>query len=295
MTTRSALFAMGFRKIETVGTARDFGDFMRKRPPDLAICEVQGSGDELCDEIQRLRQGADGPNPFVVIIATAWENNAALISRVVNSGADDLLLRPFSTTLLQSRIDTHIEKRKSFVVTTEYVGPDRRREQAVRAGAELFEPPNSLRMKAKEHLTPEQASQRLEYELKAAREVLAAEKLRRDAFQVCIQWRLLRDQPPGRPTYEQHLAKISELVRSIARRCRDGDLEQSMGWCESILAAVEGLELGVDRNASMHLLGHAARSLNLVFHPGTSAEDQLSEIDATVALIRARTAEKQAS
>jgi hypothetical protein len=38
----------------------------------------------------------------------------------------------------------------------------------------------------------------------------------------------------------------------------------------------------------MHLLGHAALSLHQVFHPDKSAADQLSEIDATVALIRAR-------
>lgn len=295
MMTRSALYALGFRKIETVATARDFSESIRRRPPDLAICEVQDADDQLCDEIQRLRQGAEGYNPFVVIIATAWERNAALISRVINSGADDLLLRPFSTALLRSRIDTHIERRKGFVVTTAYVGPDRRRQDDRPSGVELFEPPNSLRMKAKDHLTPEQVAQRLEHELKSAREVLATEKLRRDAFQVCIQWRLIQGQSPGHPAYEEHLGKIKELALSIARRCRDGDLERALGWCESILAAIEGFELGVDRNASMHLLGHAARSLSLVFHPEISAQEHMSEIDAAVALILARTAERLAS
>jgi hypothetical protein len=38
----------------------------------------------------------------------------------------------------------------------------------------------------------------------------------------------------------------------------------------------------------MHLLGHAALSLHHVFHPEKTAADQLSEIDATIALIRAR-------
>ena len=56
-----------------------------------------------------------------------------------------------------------------------------------------------------------------------------------------------------------------------------------MEWCDCVLAAAEGLSLGVDRNASMHLLGHAALSLHQVFHPEKSAAEQLSEIDATVA------------
>ncbi len=35
----------------------------------------------------------------------------------------------------------------------------------------------------------------------------------------------------------------------------------------------------------MHLLGHGALSLHQVFHPEKSAAEQLTEIDATVAII----------
>ena len=112
---------------------------MQKRPPDLVLCEAQGAGDELCAAIQHLRQGGAGYNPFIVIIVTAWEKSTGLINRVVNSGADDLLLRPFSTALLGQRIEAHIDRRKGFVITTDYVGPDRRREPArSAANAEMF-------------------------------------------------------------------------------------------------------------------------------------------------------------
>lgn len=295
MATRSALYALGFRKIETVATPSAFDEQLRRRPPDIAICEVQGTDAEICDIVQALRQGTAAFNPFIVIIATAWEKSAALIGRVVDSGADDLLLRPFSTALLSSRIEAHIQRRKGFVVTTDYVGPDRRKGESRPSDVELFEPPNSLRMKAKDRLTPEQVAQRLEVELNAARDVLNAEKLRRDAFQVCIQWRLFQTLQPGTAAHEKSLAKISATVKDIAKRCRDNDLDQASGWCDSILAAVEGLRVGVDRGASMHLLGHAAVSLNLLFQPDKTAEQALAGIDATIALIRARSAEKLAS
>ena len=295
MATRAALYTLGFRRIETVATLKAFGDAIRKQPPDLALCEVQGADTELCALIQELRQGATGYNPFIVIIVTAWEKNAALISRVVDSGADDLLLRPFSTALLAGRIETHIQRRKGFVITTDYVGPDRRCDQTRPSRAELFEPPNSLKMKAKERLSADETAQRLEAELRIAREVLNTEKLRRDVFQVCVQWRLMQDYVPGLANYDAELTRIAQLVRSIAKRCRDGDLDQAAGWCESILAAVEGLELGVDRNASMHLLGHAALSLQQTFHPEKSTFEQLGEVDATVAIIRARNAQQLAS
>jgi DNA-binding response OmpR family regulator len=286
--TRAALYSLGFRRTETVPTLEDFLRSIQKSPPDIALCETQGHEEEVCRTIQHLRQGGAGDNPFIVIIVTAWEKNTGLIGRVVSSGADDLLLRPFSTMLLGQRIETHIERRKGFVITTDYVGPDRRKDSSIRMNsADLFNPPNSLKMKAKEKLSAEAITKRLDGELKSAREMLSSEKMRRDVFQVCILWRLMQDALPARGAPPE-LERLVELVSSVQRRCRDTDGGPGLEWCEQLLAAAEGLTLGVDRNASMHLLGHAALSLHLVFHPEKCSADQLAEIDATVALIRAR-------
>ena len=288
MATRATLFSIGFRHIETATNVKTFEDLLRRHPPDLVLCEIHGADEEPCSVIQSMRQGSMGYNPFVVVIATAWEKSTALVRRVLDSGADDLLLRPFSATLLASRIETHIQRRKGFVVTTDYVGPDRRGSRARQASVETFQPPNSLRMKARERMSGDQAARRLDAELQAARDVLNAEKLRRDAFQVCVLWRLIQVQGSSGATDDTELEKIARLVRAMAKRCKDCNLELAQGWCDSILAAVEGLLLGVDRNASMQLLGHAALSLNRVFCPDIPATDQLAKIDSAVAAIRAR-------
>jgi len=286
--TRAAMYALGFRKTETVSTLEAFVESVQKCPPDIALCEAQGAAEELCATIQQLRQGGAGYNPFIVIIVTAWEKNSALINRVVSSGADDLLLRPFSTALLGQRIEAHVDRRKGFVITTEYVGPDRRRDTVRASNIELFEPPNSLKMKAKDKLSGEAIARKLDTELKTAREKLTTEKLKRDAFQVCILWRLMQEQvlPAGKPAPD--LVKLQVLAKSIEARSAETEFAPAVEWCQSVLASAEGLAVGVDRNASMHLLGHAALSLHQVFYPEKSSSDQISEIDATVALIRAR-------
>ena len=285
--TRAALYSLGFRRTETVSTLEGMIESIQKSPPDLVLCETQGMVDELCAVVQKLRQGSSGHNPFIVIIATAWQKSASLIGKVVDSGADDLLLRPFSTALLGSRIEAHIERRKGFVITSEYVGPDRRRDYNRGANpAPTFDPPNSLKMKAKEKLTADVVAKRLDNELKVAREKLNSEKLRRDSFQICILWRLMQEQTPATPLKD--LDKLSDLARSIDRRTRDTEFDDAIKWCDSVLAAAEGLHLGVDRNASMHLLGHAALNLNQIFCPDKSPADQLNEIDSTVTIIRAR-------
>jgi DNA-binding response OmpR family regulator len=286
--TRAVLYTLGFRNIETVGTLDAFGDSIRKSAPDLALCETQGADAELCDMIQQLRQGADGhPNPFLVIIVTAWEKTQALVSRVLNSGADDLVLRPFSTALLGQRIDLHIERRKHFVITHDYVGPDRRSDTSRASTADPFLPPNSLKMKAKDGLTAAETQVRLQKELRAAKDTLNVEKLRRDIFQICVLWRLLQVQTGSEAA--NHLLKLSSMSQSISKRCRDTEFETAVQWCESIKAAVDGLHYGVDRNASMHLLGHAALSLNQVLHPEIPKADHLKSVEQAVSAILART------
>jgi hypothetical protein len=125
--------------------------------------------------------------------------------------------------------------------------------------------------------------------------MLNTEKLRRDAFQICILWRLVQDNPPGTQRYDADLGKLRDLTRSVMRRCRDTEFENAVEHCEAVLGAVEGLELNVEHNASMHLLGHAALSLNQLFTPEKSSTDHLAEIDSTVAVIRSREEQALAS
>jgi DNA-binding response OmpR family regulator len=286
--TRAALYNLGFRRIEALGSLDALVESIKRRPPDLVLCEAHGVANEMCAMIQALRLGATGYNPFIVIIVTAWEQSEALVSRVLNSGADDLLLRPFSGAILGQRIAAHIERRKGFVITSEYVGPDRRRDSMRPSNVELFEPPNSLKMKAKEHLTSEEATQRLDQELKAAREILTREKLKRDAFQICVLWRLIQAHVPASDKFVADLVKLKIFTKGVSRRCLGTEFEPAAEWCEAVLGAIEGLEIGVDRNASMHLLGHAALNLNQAFTPEKSQADHLTAIDATVAIVRAR-------
>jgi len=293
--TRSAMYSLGFRKTETVSTLEAFIEAVQSNPPDIAMCEAQGAAEELCTVIQQLRQGAAGHNPFIVIIVTAWEKNTTLINRVVSSGADDLLLRPFSTALLGQRIEAHVDRRKGFVITTEYVGPDRRRDGGRADNVELFEPPNSLKMKAKDRLSGDAIARKLDAELKVAREKLTTEKLRRDSFQVCVLWRPLQDQPLLAGQAPPDLIKLQLLGKAIETRAKDGEFASAVEWCQSVLASAEGLVAGVDRNASMHLLGHAALSLHQVFYPEKSPDDQLTEIDAAVEAIRSRDQQALAS
>jgi len=110
-----------------------------------------------------------------------------------------------------------------------------------------------------------------------------------------VLWRLMQETSPVAPSFRVDLSRMRELTRAVARRSLDTEFESAIPWCDSVLAAVEGLEAGVDRNASMHLLGHAALNLTEVFSPEKSGKEHLQAVDATVALIKARMAPSMAS
>lgn len=286
-TSRSLLFSLGFRHIKSSVTLQDFNDCILHRPPDLVLCECQGADAELCAMIQALRQGHNAYNPFVVIIMTTWEKNAELIRRVIDSGADDLLIRPFSTDILHQHIEAHIENRKKFVITSDYVGPDRRRDPTRDAGVDLFTAPNSLRLKARERKNIETLNLQFEDELLAARETLDNRKLRCDSFQICVLQQLLRQSDPKMGEYQDHLMKLATLIPAVEKRARRTRFVNAGNWCQAVRVALEMVTQRADSTA-LNTLEQAVLGLYHLFCPELSADAHKNEVAATVARIQSR-------
>jgi CheY-like chemotaxis protein len=177
--TRSALYSLGCRHIEIGGSLRDFLEALEHRPPDFALCEVQVGESELYRAIRELRHGEHSYNPFAIIIVTAWMPSPALTTEILNSGADGLLLRPFSAAVLDQRIRTHVMQQKPFVVTEDYIGPERRAVSRP-PSAPTFAPPNSLKMKIEGRANPDEAIRRFNADLRAACSKLAYAKQQRN-------------------------------------------------------------------------------------------------------------------
>lgn len=175
--TRSALYSLGCRHIEMCGNLRDFLEALENRPPDVALCEAQVGGAELCRAIRDLRQG-QCYNPFAIIIVTAWKPSAALITQILATGADGLLVRPFSTALLDQRIRAHVLQQKPFVVTDDYIGPERRSSERQSDTLSIARP-NSLRVKLDNPEHSEKASRRFDVALRSACTELMAAKLQK--------------------------------------------------------------------------------------------------------------------
>ena len=123
---RQSLNDLDFRKIRTGSTIEDIENALETRPPDLLITDADLIDGDACRLISDIRNHRIGSNPFMSIIITTWQPSESLVRRVVESGADDLLVQPASRGQLRSRIDGLTFNRKPIIITARYIGPDRR-------------------------------------------------------------------------------------------------------------------------------------------------------------------------
>lgn len=146
--SRAALEDMGFAHITPVGDLRAFSHKLDHDAFDLIIAEAFMDHHPVYDTVRAIREGDLCDNPFVSVLLTCWPRPADDIRRALDTGADDLLLRPFSAAQLCERIQQLAASARPYVVTSDYIGPDRRRGPARTNASPGFRAPNLLRARA---------------------------------------------------------------------------------------------------------------------------------------------------
>lgn len=145
--TRSVLLNIGFGEVEAIQDAEELvartseGDF------DVVIADISSSDDKVNKFVRQLRHNVIGKNPFVTVIITLFDSAQNHVLAAINSGADDLLMRPLSAKNLQERMASLVTRRKPFIVTSDYIGPERRAGPRPDGTALPMVVPNSLRAK----------------------------------------------------------------------------------------------------------------------------------------------------
>jgi len=146
---RGMLLTIGFRSIKEARNTAEVVATMKLHPVDLLIIDLDHEPDQICEVVREIREGAIGTNPYIIIIGLTWKPEKEMISRSLQAGLDDLIAKPISPKILSERTTNLIRNRKEFVVTTSYLGPDRRgKERRIEGDLESIKVPNSLRHKA---------------------------------------------------------------------------------------------------------------------------------------------------
>jgi DNA-binding response OmpR family regulator len=102
---------------------------------DLAIIEFGDQGELGFDLLKWIRHDAASATPALPIIVTSPIFTAEQVRRSIDGGADYFLTKPFNRERLVGAVERTVRTPRRFVVTSTYVGPDRR----TRAGEDSIE------------------------------------------------------------------------------------------------------------------------------------------------------------
>ncbi|WP_417492184.1 response regulator receiver protein [Maricaulis sp.] len=286
-TSRYALFEMGFRNIECVSNLNEFKGALADTSPALVVAESSATDADVFALVRSVRRSDLGRNPFVVILLTTWSRDTTHIRRAIECGADDVIVRPFSTMFAAERVRTLVRDRKDFIVTSDYVGPDRRKSTDRDSDTQPLTVPNFLQ--AIVH-GDDAAIDRASSWAREAKDVIIAERLRRMAMRIVISVEIQLNKP------EKNALPVRLDVADMARTARELRVQlvkASRGEAAEVAAALidQISSLGDGSKAdkrSLQLIKELSMATYAAFANGESLERSKDEIDRTVANLRAR-------
>jgi DNA-binding response OmpR family regulator len=128
---RAMLRGEGFRRARTFARIDDLLNAMKDAPPDLLIAadELDSS---LFDVVRDIRHFRLGRNPFIMITLMVRPESDESVKKAILAGVDDVMIKPVSPGKMLERVHHMTMNRLPFIVTTDYVGPERRRAGADR-------------------------------------------------------------------------------------------------------------------------------------------------------------------
>ena len=287
-TTRTALGMLGFRQITATSVFEELAQIVRGRVFDLLVADVTHETQKSCGVVRAIREGHAGANPFMHVVLMAWKLEGDLVQRALNCGADDLVTRPFSVDFLRARIKAHAEAKKQFVVTSDYIGPDRRRNRNGRPTTTLIDVPNTLFVKSQEQQGADRSTASLMDEIKAASSKIDAERARRNAFQVSFLLRFLKESLAAVAPLENDLKRLGTVIKDITPRVHGPEAEAVQKHTEALLEETNGALSGENVAARLDKMDEVSGALLEALNPGRDRAELVQEVDGAVAAVKAR-------
>ncbi len=129
---RAVLMSFGIRKVEEAADVHTAMELIATEPMDLAFVDYRLDGVGGMDGLafcRMIRDEKSSPDPFLpIIMVTAYSEKSRVLDSI-NVGVDEFLVKPVRASDVASRINAVIERRRNFVRSDVYFGPDRRRRQ----------------------------------------------------------------------------------------------------------------------------------------------------------------------
>jgi CheY-like chemotaxis protein len=276
---RNALTNEGYRDVRTVGRLSALRDVLAAAMADLLVLDAHLADGDAIALVREIRNGKTARNPFLPIILLTWTTDPEVVQRAVSSGVDLILAKPLSPAQLFSRIDGLVADRKPFVVTADYIGPDRRGGDKP-GDVQRYDVPNTLKEKMEGRpIDPVALSEQIDAaleEMNGSRLAQAGVKLAGMVDGIC------RAFEAGRISDETaiELAQVGYMAKSIAN-LGGADLGK---LCKSLIKIVRTMHSDLDAidDKQIELLRPLSHSILLAANPKLALHPMMDEITRAV-------------
>ena len=123
---RAMMRGEGLRRTRTFARMDDLLNAIKELPPDLLIV-ADDLGPTLFEMVRDIRHFKIGRNPFIMITLMVKPDSDDTVKKAALAGADDIMIKPVAPGRMLDRVAHMTMNRLPFIVTTDYVGPERRK------------------------------------------------------------------------------------------------------------------------------------------------------------------------
>ncbi len=136
LVVRNVLESLGFYIIHLAANGEQALEKLKNEKVDMIITDWQMSPGDGISLVKYLRTDENSPNRFIPIIMLTGNADRHHVEEARDVGVTEFVVKPFSARTLCDRIVLLIDNPRSFIMSGQFTGPDRRR----RAGT----PPNGV-------------------------------------------------------------------------------------------------------------------------------------------------------
>ncbi|WP_312733497.1 response regulator [Brevundimonas sp.] len=124
--TANALAGFGIRPAYAVGAGVEAKRLLQEKTIDLLVIDTDMPDIDGYELVRWLRRSSPNPNAFTPVIMTASHIRRGRVAEARDCGANFVVTKPFSPTLLLERILWVARDSRPFLEVGDYLGPDRR-------------------------------------------------------------------------------------------------------------------------------------------------------------------------
>ena len=286
--TRSVLNGFGFRKFLDFDNLEDVGHALSSQRVDIAVLNLDTLDCGILGMVKDIRGRKVGLDPFMPILLTSWLAKLESVQSFLDSGADDVLLYPFSTAQLAQRIDLLAQERKPFVVTEDYFGPDRRSSALIKKDPTSIKVPNAFRAQAFGLREEAPNTQSVDETLVKLRRMNLRNSSRRIWYLAnCLKETFTDKKQPK--LYQQELITLRNSLAIYRKTLIAEDEEIVRSLFETLSNLLDGMFGLAPSKRDLRLLEKSALALRLASrldHEGGEADDAIMEEVANFGRVR---------